>query len=73
MASAASFTCSWYFTSSWAADRVQRLGDGGDLGQDVDAVLVLLHHPRDSPHLAFDAAEPAQVGILVRGIAVLRR
>ena len=36
-------------------------GLGGlDLGEDVDAVAVLLHHPRDAADLALDAGEPLQ-------------
>src|SRR5207244_7897314 len=31
--------------------------DGGDLGEDVDAVAVLLDHPLDAADLAFDAVE----------------
>src|SRR5690606_16449276 len=32
----------------------------GDLDQDVDAVLVLLDHPADAAHLAFDPLQPPQ-------------
>jgi hypothetical protein len=37
-------------------DLVQRGLDRGDLGQDVDAVPVVLDHPLDSADLAFDAS-----------------
>ena len=53
------------------ADGVQGLGHGGDLGEDVDAVLVLVDHPGDAADLALDPLEPAQVGVLVGGVAVL--
>ena len=53
------------------ADGVQGLGDGGDLGEDVDAVLVLIDHPGDAADLALDPFEPQEVGVLVGGVAVL--
>ena len=38
------------------------LGQGGaggaDLGHDVEAVAILLHHLRDTAHLAFNPGEP---------------
>src|SRR6266540_3716374 len=37
-------------------ERLQRPGGGGDLGEDVDAVLVLLDHPLQPADLALDAA-----------------
>ena len=43
-------------------------GLGGlDLGEDVDAVAVLLHHPGDAADLALDACEPGQQ-LLLRGL-----
>src|SRR5688572_13581928 len=39
---------------------LHRALDGGELEEDVHAVLVLLHHPLDALHLALDTAEPAQ-------------
>ena len=39
-------------------DLVERGLDRGDLGEDVDAVAVLLHHPLDAAHLTFDASQP---------------
>jgi hypothetical protein len=44
---------------------LQRLGDGGDLGEDVDAVPVVLHHLGQPPDLSFHPAEPAQEFVLV--------
>ena len=41
-------------------DLLQAVGRGGDLGEDVDAVLILLHHPLEPPYLTFDAAEARQ-------------
>lgn len=34
-------------------------GSSRDLGQDIDAVPVVLHHLGYDPHLPLDAAEPA--------------
>src|SRR5215211_3651386 len=34
--------------------------DGGELGQNVEAVLVLLDHPLDAPHLALHPAQARQ-------------
>ena len=51
-------------------DRLQRGLHRRDLGEDVDAVHVLLHHPLDSADLSLDAPEPAQVGVLVVVVAV---
>src|SRR5215218_5207533 len=50
-------------------DRLERLGGRRDLGEHVDAVVVLLDHPRDPADLAFDAAQPPQVVVLVLGVA----
>src|SRR5690625_4484482 len=49
---------------------LQRAGGGRDLGEDVDAVLVLLHHLGDAPDLPLDAAQPHQVVLLLRGVPV---
>jgi DNA-binding FrmR family transcriptional regulator len=54
------------------ADGVQGLGHGRDLRQDVDAVLVFLDHPGNSPDLSLDPSEPAQIRVLVRRVAVLQ-
>src|SRR5665647_2782345 len=50
---------------------LQRLGGGGDLGQHVDAVRVLLDHAVHAPNLTLDPAQSPQVGIL--GGVVARR
>src|SRR5690625_522702 len=52
------------------AHRLQRLGDRGDLGEDVDAVRVRLHHPRDTAYLTLYAAKSCQVGVLVGVVPV---
>ena len=36
---------------------LERRLDGGDLGEDVDAVGVLVDHPLEAPDLALDPAE----------------
>ena len=51
---------------------VEGLGDGGNLGQDVNAVLVLINHPGDAANLSFNPSEPAQVRLFVSGVAMLR-
>ena len=37
---------------------VERALHGGDLQEDVDAVLIAFDHPLESLHLPFDAAQP---------------
>src|SRR3954454_9786928 len=39
-------------------DLVERRLGGLDLGEDVDAVALLLDHPRDAPDLPLDPGEP---------------
>lgn len=41
---------------------------GCDLGQDIDAVLILFHHALQTAYLAFDPAEPVEVGVPVLGV-----
>src|SRR5207253_3696394 len=43
---------------------------GGDLGQHVDAVGVLVDHPVHATHLALDAAQPTEQSLFVRTVAV---
>src|SRR5206468_1837982 len=50
--------------------RLQRLRRRADLSEDVDAVLVLIDHLRDTADLPLDAAQPPQVLALVLAIAV---
>ena len=38
------------------ADGIQRGADGGDLGEDVDAVAIVLHHAEQAVNLALDTA-----------------
>lgn len=45
-----------------------RLG-GADLGQDVDAVAIVLDHALDPADLAFDATQPGEQLVLGRGVA----
>ena len=51
------------------ADALQRLADGGDLGEHVDAVRVVLDHPTEAADLALDAAQPRQQLLLVVGVS----
>src|SRR6478735_9019144 len=51
------------------AHRLQRLGDGADLGQDVDAVGVGVDHLLHATHLPLDAAQPLQVVVLAAGVS----
>ena len=51
-------------------DVLQRAGRGRDLGQDVDAVRVLVDHARDAAHLALDLAQAREDDVLVSGVSV---
>jgi len=42
-------------------DSVERLGDRGNLGEDVDAVLIFVDHAGDAANLPFDAAQALEV------------
>src|SRR5450759_1265403 len=42
-------------------ERLECLGDRGDLGEDVDAVLVVRDHLLQAADLALDAAQPVEV------------
>src|SRR4029453_1866994 len=53
-------------------ERLECLGGGGDLREDVDAVLVLLDHPLQAPDLALDAAQSPEVTVLLLYIARCR-
>src|SRR4051794_31333930 len=53
--------------------RLQRPGRGGDLRQDVDAVLVLVDHALQPADLTFDPAQATQVRLFVVGVTVHRR
>ena len=46
------------------ADGLEGLGGRGDLGEDVDAVRVLLDHAGDAANLALNAAQPLEVVVL---------
>jgi hypothetical protein len=49
-------------------DPRQRRANRLQLGQDVDAIAVLFHHPGDTTHLALDAAQAVeQFGLVVLG------
>src|SRR5665647_1982013 len=43
------------------SERLERLGDCRDLGEDVDAVLVVVDHLLQAANLALDAAQPVEV------------
>ena len=73
LCSAAAITQWWQVLVEQAEpDALQRLGDRRDLGEHVDAVLVVLDHPLQPAHLAFDAAQPAEVVVLADGVAPCR-
>ena len=46
-------------------------GDRGNLGEDVDAVLVFVYHAGNAEDLPFDAAQALEVRLLVGGVTVL--
>src|SRR3954452_23422033 len=50
-------------------DLVERRLDGGDLGQDVDAVAVVLDHPLHAAHLPLDAPQALEQLVLGRAVA----
>ena len=52
-------------------DGVERLGDRGNLGEDVDAVLIFIDHAGDAANLPFDAAQALEVRLFVGGVTVL--
>lgn len=52
-------------------DGVECLGDRGNLGEDVDAVLVFIDHAGDAADLPFDAAQALEVRLFVGGVTVL--
>ena len=52
------------------ADLLERGLDRGDLGEDVDAVAVLLDHPLDAAHLSLDAVQAPGQRLLVLGVAM---
>jgi hypothetical protein len=54
-------------------DLVERGLDRRDLGEDIDAVTVLLDHPLDPADLALDAREPAKQLILRSGVTACWR
>ena len=49
---------------------MQGLVHGRELGQDVEAIRVVLDHAGDAADLPFDAPQPVQQGRLVLRIAV---
>src|SRR5215470_14482151 len=51
-------------------DGLQRLRDGRDLGQDVDAIGIVVDHPLQPAYLSLDAPQPRTVLVLVLGVAV---
>ncbi len=50
---------------------LERLGGGGHLLQDVDAVPVLVHHALEAPDLAFYPSQPLLDRVLVVDVAGL--
>ena len=50
---------------------MERLGDRGNLGEDVDAVLVFIDHAGDAADLPFNAAQALEVRLLVGGVTML--
>src|SRR5919106_426113 len=54
-------------------EAVERGRDRRDLGEDVDAVAILLDHPLDPAYLSLDAVETPDERVLVRRVSVRRR
>ena len=47
------------------------LGDGSNLGEDIDAVFIFVDHAGDAANLPFDAAQTFEVRLFVGGVTVL--
>ena len=54
-------------------DRLQRTGQSAYLGEDIDAVLLLLDHPLHSADLTFDASDAVEVAVFTGHVAVMGR
>src|SRR5262245_47925308 len=54
------------------AHALERPGHGRDLGEDVDAVLLLVDHAGDAAHLPLDPGESLAVVVLVHRVAAQR-
>src|ERR687894_2754990 len=54
----------------YGADLLQRRDDAGDLGEDVHAVGLLVHHPLHAAHLTLYPLEAVLAGLLVPGLFV---
>src|SRR5215207_10012816 len=52
------------------ANLLERRDDAGDLGEDLQAVGLLVHHPLHAPHLAFDPLEAVLEQLFVSGLYV---
>src|SRR6478609_10407000 len=52
-------------------DGLERARQGADLGEDVDAVLLVLHHPMDAAGLTLDPLEAVEVLVLVGDVPVV--
>jgi hypothetical protein len=51
-------------------DALEGGGDGGDLGEDVDAVALLLDHPLNATHLSLDPVQALDQRVLVGNVSV---
>ena len=61
------------FAEQAESDRLQRARHRGHLGQDIDAVLLLLDHLLQAAGLPLDAAQSLKVVVLVGNVAVVAR
>ena len=52
-------------------DPLEGTGQGGDLGEDVDAVLIVIDHLPDAADLTFDPLHPPRESVLLRGVSML--
>ena len=59
------------FVKQTKGNRLERVGGGRDLGQDVDAVLLLLDHLLQAAGLSLDPAQPLEVVLLAADVAVM--
>ena len=60
--------CLTWPSSSWRAGESRAVPDDGDVGEDVDAVAVVVDHPLDAAHLSLDPVQTVHERLLVDGV-----
>jgi hypothetical protein len=54
----------------WSSRRPRATVSSAEVTAEIDAVLLVVDHPRDAAGLTFDAFEPVEVALLVADVAV---